>query len=300
MGDPSEQRYAEADDASLMRNPVEDDATGRLRDEVAITRSTVIKIEHGLKQSMVEIRALAASQAKTAKRSLLGSMAAYVVFAALAWGLAHLAYTAKLAGFESERAKFKTTEARLEVKVAEAEAHLARWHQIERELLELGALVKAGDKEMALEKFTGLKRVKFAGLLEHLVSQFRDEVAEEKYRSGKGFFARGSFREARRAFEQCLEFDPEPAYAAELYYHIGMASLRLKDHRAAVEQLRLALEQRVPKSILGDARYHLAFAHDRLGERRTAKHLYLRFFKAHPKHRLAGRAERRYDFLKSR
>ena len=75
MGDPSERRYAEADDASLLRNPVEDGATDRLRDEVAITRSTVIKIEHGLKQSMVEIRALAASQAKTAKRSLLGSMA---------------------------------------------------------------------------------------------------------------------------------------------------------------------------------------------------------------------------------
>jgi len=76
-----------------------------------------------------------------------------------------------------------------------------------------------------------------------------------------------------------------------------MCALRLKDFPRAADLLRRALSENLDRKLSTDASYHLAFAYDRMGEKRTARDLYWRFFNRHEKHPYARRAKRRYDQL---
>ncbi len=270
----------------------------RLCEEVVNTRNVTIKTDNVIKNLSAEVKAITDKQAHQERRSFINSVGAYFLFVILIAGGLYLSFDARLEKYAADRALFAKTEADYKLRISELEAELGQWKQIERELLEFERLVRDGNKEQAVAKFSRLRRVRFAGLLEDLIVRFKAEVAQDKYDRGLELFEQGSFDKADEAFLKSLEYNEERKYLGTLLYFQGMSALRLKDFPRAAELLRKALTFRHPRKTLADARYHLAYAFDRVGEKRTARNLYQLFLEAHTKHPFEPRARRRWNSLR--
>ncbi len=272
----------------------------RLREEVVNTRNVSIKTDNLIKNVAAEVKAITDRQAQTERKSILNSVFAYVIFVVLIGAGLYLTFQARLEKHQVNHALYEKKEAGYKRTIAELNAELGRWKQIERELLEFERLVRDGNKALAVAKFSTLRRVRFSGLLEDLIVRFKAEVALEMFQKGRDLYEKGTFDKADEAFLKSLEYDEQPKHLAELLFYQGMSALRLKDFPRAAELLRKALESEdsLDTRDKAVARYHLAYAHDRMGEKRTARNLYFRFFERHTKHSLAPRAKRRYQQLK--
>lgn len=270
----------------------------RLREEVVNTRNVSIKTDNLIKNLSSEVKAITDKQQRQDRRSLINSVGAYLLFVALIGAGLYMTFEARLEKHTADQALFEKKEAGYKREIAELNAELGRWKQIERELLEFERLVRDGNKEQAVAKFSSLRRVRFAGLLEDLIVRFKAEVARDKFDAGVEHYDQGNFDKADEAFLKSLEYNEEPEYLGDLLYHQGMAALRMKDFPRASELLQRALEFTHPRRVLADARYHLAYAFDRMGEKRTARDLYYRFFNRHEGHVWAPRAKRRWKQLK--
>ncbi|MCA9542954.1 MAG: tetratricopeptide repeat protein [Myxococcales bacterium] len=274
----------------------------RLREEVVNTRNVSIKTDNLIKNVAAEVKAITERQAQTERKSLINSGFAYIIFVALISVGLYLTFQARTEKHQVNRALYEKKEAGFKRQIAELNAELGRWKQIERELLEFERLVRDGNKELAVAKFSTLRRVRFSGLLEDLIVRFKAEVATEMFQKGRDLYEKGTFDKADEAFLKSLEYDDKAEHIASLMFYQGMSALRLKDFPRAAELLRKALESDKPlgKDQTSAARYHMAYAHDRMGEKRTAANLYFRFFNRHTKHTLSTRAKRRYKQLKSK
>ena len=270
----------------------------RLREEVVNSRNVTIKTDNLIKNLNADVKAITDRQGRLEKRSFINSVGAYVIFVALVFTGVYLTFQARLEKHQVVRTLHEKKESGFKRQIAELNAELGRWKQIERELLEFERMVREGNKEKAVAKFSSLRRVRFSGLLEDLIVRFKAEVAKDKYDKGAELFEQGNFAKADEAFLKSLEYNEDPEYLGHLLYYQGMAALRMKDFPRSSELLRKALEYKHERKIRSDARYHLAYAHDRMGEKRTARELYYRFFEGHPKHPWAVRAKRRYKQLK--
>lgn len=272
----------------------------RLREEVVNTRNLTIKTDNHVQNLTSEVKGITRSLGQGERKNLLNSFVAYILFVVLIAGGLWLTFQARLDKSTADKALFAQKESESREKIAELNAELGRWKQIERELLEFERLVKEGQKEQAVASFNALRRVRFAGLLEELVSRYKADVARETYERGKKLFDQGNFAQADESFSKALDYDSEPPYRGELLYHQGMAALRLKDFPRAAELLRNALGHDLERKVMADANFNLAYAFDRMGERRTARELYQRFIDRHPKHALAPQAKLRHKQLSGR
>lgn len=269
----------------------------RLREELVQTRNLAIKTDNQIKGLSAEIKGVASGQITKDKRQYFNSAIAYVLFCVITFTGLWLTFQARLEKAQVDQALFDKKETALQQKMVELNAELGRWKQIERELLEFERLVKEGKKEQAVEAFSALKRVRFSGLLEDLILRFSQQVAREQYEKGLTFYEQGNFNLADESFLKSLDYHSDPPYLGVLLYHQGMSALRLKDFARAGDLLRKSLSYDIGTKRLADASYHLAYAHDRLGEKRTARDLYNRFFRRYANHRYASRAKRRYEQL---
>ncbi len=270
----------------------------RLREEVVNTRNVTIKTDNVIKNLSSEVKAITDKQARQERKGYLNSFVSYILFVLIIFCGLYLTFEARLEKHEADRALFERTEASYKRRIAELNAEVGRWKQIERELLEFERLVRDGKKEQAVEKFSSLRTVRFAGLLEDLIVRFKAEVARDQFERGVELFGQGSFDKADEAFLKSLDYHEKPKYLGALLFHQGMAALRLKDFPRAAELLRKALGFKHSRKVLAEARYHLAYAHDRMGEKRTARDLYFRFYERHQQHPLSNRARRRHKQLK--
>ncbi len=270
----------------------------RLREDVTNTRNVSIKTDNVIKGLAVEFKSNAQKQGVGERKLLINSVFSYLLFAILSFAGLYLTFEARLDKQRTDQLLFEKKEAGFKREIAELKAEVGRWKQIERELLEFERLVRDGNKEQAVAKFSSLRRVRFSGLLEDLIVRFRADVAKEKYDRGVEHFKAGNFEKADEAFLKSLEYSESPSYLPDLLYQQGMSAVRIKDYPRAATLLRKALTYKHQPKVHADIQYHLAYAYDRMGEKRTARELYQAFVNQYPKNNLVSRAVRRINALK--
>lgn len=270
----------------------------RLREEVINTRNLTIKTEHALKNLSTEAKAIARKQDQQEKKSLFNAVGTYALFVLVVGAGLWLTFQARLDKASADHALFDKKEAGYEQQLDQLRAELGRWQQVEREVLEFERLVKDGNKEKAVEAFAALRKLRFAGLLEDLIVRFKAEVAREKYDRGVELYDQGNFGKADEAFLKSQEYDDKPAYMGMLLFYQGMSAMRLKDFPRGADLLRRAIAANIDGKYLSEASFNLAYCHDRMGEKRTARDLYFRFFNRYTKNMYTAQAKRRWEQLK--
>ena len=271
-----------------------------VRDELNNIRNLTIKTEHQLKLVSNEVKAVSNFRVQSRLSRFLSSGIAYLLFTVLVSSGAWVYVQAKLDASRKQGMLFEQKERTYQREAADLRGQLGVWRQIERELLEFENLVRKGRKEEAVEKFAALSSVSFAGLLEDLVASYQKQVAAEKFKFGRELYEKGNYDRADALFVKSLEFDSKPSYHGTLHYFQGMSALHLKDYSRAARLIRRALDQGMERRLIASARYHLAYAHDRMGERRTARNLYFRFYNTYPKNRYYKVAKQRFQRLKKK
>jgi len=274
------------------------DELARVREEVVNTRNLTIKTENALKNLATEVKTVARRQEGHDKKALLNNVGTYCLFVVVIGGGLWLTFQARLDKSKADQALFAKKETQLQHEVDELRADLGRWQQVERELLEFERLVKDGNKEKAVEAFSNLRKLRYAGLLEDLIVRFKAEVAREKYDRGVTLYGEGNFGKADESFIKSLEYDEKPPYLSMLLFHQGMSAVRLKDFPRGAELLRKAIAGTLDGKYLAEASYHLAYCHDRMGEKRSAREHYFRFFSRYTRNLYSPLAKRRYEQLK--
>ena len=270
----------------------------RLREEVINTRNLTIKTEHALKNLSTEAKAIARKQDSQEKKALFNGVGTYALFVAVVGTGLWLTFQARLDKARADQSLFDKKETGYQHEIDDLRAELGRWQQVERELLEFERLVKDGNKEKAVEAFSSLRKLRFAGLLEDLILRFKSEVAREKFDRGVELYDQGNFGKADEAFLKSLEYDEKPPYVGMIAFYQGMSAVHLKDFPRGAELLRKAVGLNVDGKYLSEATFHLAYCADRMGERRTARDLYFRFFNRYTKNMYTARAKQRYEQLK--
>lgn len=258
------------------------------------------RLELQLRQLQASVQDLDQSVQASKRKRRADSVWIYGLFlitvSVAAYGLIHLSGTAaqsRISMLESKNASLTQINQQLNGEVES-------WKNIETSLMEFDELIRSGQKELAVERFTQLKHLRFSGLLLHLVERFKREVGKQKYDTGIEHYNKGSFRRADDAFQLSLRYDKAPSYLGSLLYFRGMSAVRLKRFKQASLLLEQALNEGLSKKRRSQARFHRAYAYDRSGRRRMAREHYRLFQNRHPKHPLARQAKARYKALKKK
>ena len=281
------------------------DELTQLREEVVNTRHVVIKTDHVIKNLNAEIKQITQKQAAQERKSLFNSATAYVLFVILILGGLYLNFQSKVDTHEVKLEKRDRLINALEREVFALKSDLGRWEQVERDLLEFGRLVREGEKEEAIRRFSSLRLLSFSGLLEVLIVKFKSEVAKEKYEQGKKSYDQKNYLKADEMFMASLAYidlkKETPDYFGNLLYHQGMSTLYLEKYQKAAELLKKAQTFSHKRKIQANIDYNLARSHDMMGNKLKARRLYYRFYLRYrhvsgEQHRTA-RAKRRYESL---
>ena len=273
----------------------------RLREEIAQTRNVVIKADNLIKNINAEVRTVTLRQGQQERKTFFNSAASYFIFVLLIFAGLYFTFQSRLQGYDMRDRLAQTKAEGQRREIAQLNTELERWRQTERDMLEFEQLVREGEKERAIEQFDSLRRLKFSGLIEQIVLQFKSEVATELYEQGVNLYEEDAAA-AKALFLRSLEYNPEPPYIGQLYYYQGMTAFRLEEYREATEHFRAALEHRHSRKHKANLEYYLAIAHERLGDRRIARTLYCRFsirYQQRERPR-ALTAKRRCEYLKRR
>ena len=275
------------------------DELAKLKEEVVNTRHVVIKTDNLIKNLSSEVKYINQKQVSQERKSLFNSAIAYIIFVLLIFGGLYLSFQAKI---ERHQTELDLVERDVESKMREIKdlnVELRRWKQIEQELLRFEHLVREGEKEKAVKHFSTLRQVRFSGLLEELILKFKSEVAQEKYQGGVKSYKQGSYSKSDELFKASIAYNEDPPYLGDLLYFQGMATMKLEDYPRAAELLKKAQSFQHSRKVRVDIAYYLAWCHDQMGQKDTARKLYYRFYlryRSSETHR-AARAKRRYESL---
>ena len=258
------------------------------------------RVQMQVRALQTSIQELSSSLSSAHRRRQIDAVWLYVLFLIVVCAGAYAVISAARSSTDSKVELLESKVQRLEGAQLALNAELEAWKNIENNLMELDELIRSGQKEAAVERFTQLKHLKFSSLLLHLVERFKKEVAQEKFALGSEHYSKGSFRRADDALQLSLRYENEPDYLGRLLYLRGMSAVRLKRFAEAGLLLEQALNQGLSKKDRIQARFHRAYAYDRNGRRRMAREHYRLFQQRHPKHPYAKQAKVRYDALKRR
>lgn len=256
------------------------------------------RVDLQLRQVQGAVQELTQSIQISKKKARVDSVWIYALFVVII-GLS--AYAAVHLSNASAKSRIMMLEAKndsLQLQNQQLTGEVESWKNIETSLMEFDDLIRSGQKELAVERFTQLKHLRFSGLLLHLVERFKREVAQQKYSAGQEHFDKGSYRRADDAFQLSLRYEKAPAYLGSLLYFRGMSAIRLKRFKQAGLLLEQALNEGLTKKHRAQARFHRAYAYDRSGRRRMAREHYRLFQNQYPKHPLTRQAKARYASLK--
>lgn len=256
------------------------------------------RIDHQLRQVQASMQQMETHLQQSSRRTRLEAVWVYALFLTLVVGGAYALVRANQASANSTIEMLTAKNKSLRESNLALTGEVEAWRNVETSLLEFDELIRNGQKELAVERFTQLKHLRFSGLLLHLVDRFKKEVAQQKFSDGKEHFEKGSFRRADDAFQLSLRYEQQPSYLGSLLYYRGMSAIRLKQFKNAAVLLEQALNEGLYKKMRLQARFYRAYAYDRSGRRRMAREHYRLFQQQHPKSHLARQAKARYKALK--
>lgn len=260
-----------------------------LEQEVIETRNQTIKTDNSLRNLASDIKAIAKKQEAYEARMFLNSVAAYALFALLAFGGLFLFFRASIERAEVDRALVQEQHATFEATIAELEAEMERRREAEAEAYEFYELLASGRRDEVVERFPTVQgRLIDRATIELFrreVDRIRHELSAESFDLGSQHFENERWQEARDAFLRSMAYVELAHYSPLLHYRLAESLFELDDYTGAVRYYDLAIGADAldrTQSII--ATFHRAEAFrrlDRYQEAIDAYRLFLRRFESH-------------------
>ncbi|MEO8552649.1 MAG: tetratricopeptide repeat protein [Kofleriaceae bacterium] len=262
----------------------------KLDDQGTQTRKTSAQVQ----QLADSIAALVGEQRKRARWLNVNSFVAYLMFTLLCAGAFYFVYSSRVREVVSSRDRAATDRDAAVRRADEAIGKLTARDAADAKAWDVWQLLEAGKKDDAAKKLAELKQAPLSRF-EHEVLAARAKQAEmmqvdAALKAANTAFKAGKYGEVVVALEGALALQGATPRVPEIHYLIGLARLRANEVDKAVPQLEAAVNGDVAEE---DARFQLASALDRVGQRAQARAEYDRFATAHPQSTSAASAMRR-------
>ena len=276
-----------------------------LEQEVIETRSQTIKTDNSLRNLTGDIKGIAKRQEAYERRFVVNSVAAYVLFATLAFAGLLLFFRASIARNQLDRELVSDQQAAFEERITELEAELDRRQGSEREAYEFFELLASDRRDEVVERFPTVQgRVIDRATIELFrreVERIRHELAFESFELGLQHWENDGWQEARDGFVRSMAYVELTHYSPSLHFHLGECLFELDDYAGAIRYYDLALESddmNRTDSIV--AHFHRADALRRVERFNEAIDAYRLFLRRYESHYWAGAARDRIGSIQRR
>jgi TolA-binding protein len=220
-----------------------------IKKEVIEARNLVIKTDHLLKSFHAELKAVAKQQEDFARKQLISSAVAYVLFAALAIGGA-VAYTgARTSSVTSDRERLEKQVTELATQLDGAKRDAASGAQARQSAADVYRMMTTlpGDERLkGVDALVKLDTSKLSPLeksaLTDRATLLRKEVGDVAFERGKAAFRRTDMNETAEQLSRFLAMNPAEPDALEASFYLGVAYNQLKKHAEAVPLLNRYVE----------------------------------------------------------
>lgn len=269
-----------------------------LEQEVIETRNQTIKTDNSLRNLAGDIKAIAKRQEAYEGRIVVNSVAAYVIFAALAFLGLFLFFKASISRAQLDRELVTQQQVAQEDRVGELEAEMERRREAENEAYEFFELLASGRRDEVVERFPTVQgRLIDRATIELFrreVDRIRHELAAEAFALGQQHFENERWQEARDILTRSMGYVELAHYSPELHYMLAESLFELDDYAGAIRYYDLAIEAdalgRTPSII---ATFHRAEALRRVDRYHEAVEAYRYFLRRYETHSWAGAARDR-------
>ena len=222
-----------------------DELIGRLEQEVVETRSQTIKTDNSLRNLVGDIKTIAKRQESYERRFAVNSVAAYVIFATLAFAGLLLFFRASIGRAQLDRELVTQQQQAFEGRIFELEAESERRREAERDAYEFYELLSSGQRAEVVERFPTVQgRLIDRATIELFrreVERMRHALASESYELGKQHFRNDRFEEARDVFARSIAYVELAHYSPDLHYRMAECLFELNDFAAALRYYDLTL-----------------------------------------------------------
>lgn len=276
-----------------------------LNQEMIETRNLTIKTDNSIRNLAGEIRELSKEQDNFKRRTVVNSVAAYVLFALLSFGGLFLFFRASMSQKSAEKQLAAESGRSLEGRVVSLEEELERRQAAERTAYEFYQLLANGSKQEVVERFPEVQGSLIdratVELFRREVDRIRQELANEAYSEGTRAFDDERWEQARDSLLSSLSYQEFAPYTPELHYQLGESLFRIEDHAAAARYFNLAIESnQLARDREAIAYYHRAESLRNLGRDREALGAFRAFVQHFPSHPWRSAADARASMLANR
>lgn len=234
---------------------------------------------------------------RLAQRVLMGSVVAYLVFAALCITAAYLwvdiATGQHKAETQSLKRKLSLTEK--ELKRTKSQTTLKRTTARERseKIAKYFEWHLNGDYEKVFKKGQAIANLAQTPLerrvTRHVTSEAKRHASFQAYAEGVAAYNKGKTKQAIQSLKRAMKYDKTGPHITALRYYLGLAHYKQSNYRKATVYLEALLRSKNKIDVLDDhALYRLGHAHELLKQNAQAKRHYQRLLKIFPKSQYAS------------
>jgi TolA-binding protein len=273
--------------------------------EVIETRGATIKTDNAVRNLAGELKQIATRQDGYERRATVNSVAAYILFAVVAFAGLLLFFRAALSRAELDHQLVDQQRTALETRMADLESELERRRESERAAYEFYELLMSGRGVDVVERWSVVQgRLTDRATIELFrleVDRLRHQLAREAYELGLQNARNQLWEVARDSFTRSISYVDVAPYSPSLYFHLGEALYNLDDYASAIRYYDLTIADGSmdrPQAIL--AYFHRAECLQRTDRTLEAIEAYRLFARRYDDHHWAGTARSRIERLEER
>ena len=279
-------------------------AIEEIRKEIIESRGLIIKTNHLSNSLAADIKSIAKRQAGYERRFTWNSVAAYCLFAALAFFGLKLASGARISEIESEKEAFSVQLEDLRKELQRETRRNEARRQMATQATEFYELIRKRQRAEVIERYDKLdadllsptERVFFRDTVE----QFRLDLSMQALQSGLDLMRTKRYAQATKQFQLALKHHDQGSHVPSVRYHLAEALGHLGRHKEALHTAQQVTEQTVDRDLQDDAMWLASEYAVVLGDLDQARDTLRTIVRRWPKSSYAPMARRQIQTLNMR
>jgi TolA-binding protein len=260
-----------------------DEEIREIKREIIESRGLLIKSSNLTNSLGADLKSIAKRQVGYERRFTWNSAAAYVLFAAICFGVFWLASSQRYAELEAQVESLEGETESLRAELTDETERAERRTRAEASASEFYRLIRERRRSEAVEAYAEIRHEELspaeAAFFRDTVDQFQIDLSVTAYNEGLDLVRTGRYAEAAESFQEALRLSEDAPHTPAVRLELARALRRLGHDARAKELAAEVAEQTVDRELHDDALLLLAECAEAMGEideARTALRTYLR------------------------
>lgn len=257
-----------------------------LAQEVVDARNQMIKTKNIVESLSAEIRAIAKEKDHRHWLLSMNSIGAYVLFLVILATGFYFIYRTRMDHVALEKGEIVRQMSSLRTEIESAKKKEKARKQAENKAIAFYDLIRSRQVAKALAVYQELEHQSLskteAAFFQEWVGRNQSRLAYEAHLGAMRAITAKDWKKAETEFKRALSFLPNPPYAAQLWFYLGVALMKLGGYPEAKDAFERAIAAKAEKLVSDQVYYHLGMVNELMGKRASAESAYSEYLKHFP------------------